>query len=108
MIGSVISRGALAGLTILALSFGLAGPVAAKNNTAAIVGGIIAGAAIGAAVSSAIDHPQKVYVPVPAPRPAWGEVYRPNPNIWCYPAQRACYNRAGVYAPNWTYRIYAR
>ena len=93
---------------LAAMSLGTAAPSAAKNNTAAIVGGIIAGAAVGAAISSSVDHPKKVYVPAPEPRPAWDKVYKPNPNIWCYPAQRACYNRNGVYNANWTTKIYVR
>ena len=93
---------------LAAISLCLATPSAAKNNTAAIVGGIIAGAAVGAAISSSVDHPKKVYVPAPAPRPAWDKVYKPNSNIWCYPAQHACYNRNGVYDAKWTHRIYAR
>jgi hypothetical protein len=94
---------------VLAASAAVApAPAHAKNNTAAIVGGIIAGAAVGAAISSSIDHPKKVYVPGPPPRPAWDKVYKPNNNIWCYPAQRACYNRNGVYDAKWTYKVYAR
>jgi hypothetical protein len=100
---------AIAAMAVAASALAGPMPAHAKNNTAAIVGGIIAGAAVGAAISSSIDHPKKVYVPgPPPPRPAWDKVYQPNNNIWCYPAQRACYNRNGVYDAKWTYKVYAR
>jgi hypothetical protein len=83
-------------------------PAAAKNNTGAIIGGLIAGAAIGAAVSSQIRQPKTVYVPTPPPPDPWPKTYSPAPGITCYPAQRACYNVNGSYNGRWTYNVYAR
>jgi hypothetical protein len=79
----------------------------AANNTAAVVGGIIAGAAVGAAIGSA-TLPKTIYVNPGPPRPVWGAAYSPKPGINCYPAQKACYKDNGAYAPQWTWRVYAR
>jgi hypothetical protein len=82
-------------------------PVSAKSNTGAIIGGLIVGAAVGAAVSSEIKHSNKVYVASPPPDP-WGKSFSPKPGVFCYPAQRACYNASGAYNANWTWKVYTR
>lgn len=79
---------------------------AAKSDAGAVAAGLIIGAAVGAAVSSNIKHKNKIYVPGPPPPPR--QAFSPKPGVWCYPNQRACYNANGAYAPNWTYKVYAR
>lgn len=87
-------------------AFATATGAPAKSNTGAVVAGVIVGAAVGAAVSSNIKHKNKIYVQgPPSSRP---QAFSPKPGVWCYPNQRACYNANGAYAPNWTYKVYAR
>lgn len=79
---------------------------AAKNNTGAVIGGIIAGAAVAAVISSEMKHPKTVYVPAsPPPSP---QSFSPKMGVICYPVQRACYNDRGAYSANWTWKIYAK
>ena len=78
---------------------------AAKNNTGAIIGGIIAGAAVGA---SEMKHPKTVYVPARPPKPPSPQSFSPKKGVICYPVQRACYNDRGAYSANWTWKIYAK
>ena len=80
----------------------------AKNNTGAVIGGIIAGAAVGAVISSEMKHPKAVYVPAPPPRPPSPQSFSPKKGVICYPVQRACYNDRGAYSANWTWKIYAK
>ena len=102
---ATLALGAMLALaaTPLALPF----EAEARNNAGAVAAGIIIGAAVGAAVSSDIKHSNKVYVPGPPPPPS-NTGFSPKPGVWCYPGQRACYNANGAYAPNWTYKVYAR
>jgi hypothetical protein len=79
---------------------------------AAIVGGV-AGLAVGAAIADAArpkkPHYYKGYQPAYPPGqydPYWYQVYRPDPNVSCYPAQRLCYNRYGAISDTWTRRVY--
>lgn len=96
----------VAALAIVAA--GAATEAAAKNNTGAVIGGIIAGAAIGAAVPSEMKHPNTVYVPAPPPKPPSPQTFTPKPGVVCYPAQRACYSDRGAYSANWTWKVYAK
>ena len=100
-----LKLGAIAVCALAAASLGMTNPAPAGNNAGAVAAGIIIGAAVGAAVSSDIKHKNKIYVPGPPPP---GQAFSPKPGVWCYPAQRACYNSGGAYAPNWTYKVYAR
>ena len=93
-----------AALALAAVPLGLPTEAGARNDAGAVAAGIIIGAAVGAAVSSDIKHKNRIYVPGPPPP----QGFSPKPGVWCYPAQRACYNANGAYAPNWTYKIYAR
>ena len=102
---------AIAGVAMLA---GLQSGAEAKMGPtgAAIVGGV-AGLAVGAAIADAA-RPKKPYyyhgyVPPYQPGqydPYWNQVYRPQPGVTCYPAQRLCYNRYGSISDNWTRRVY--
>jgi hypothetical protein len=106
---SLCLRAAAVALLAPAIVFASHVPARSKSDAAAIVGGLIAGAAVGAAVSSVARYPDRVYyAPAPPPPPAWATAFSPKPGIVCYPAQRACYKESGAYAPNWTWRIYAR
>ena len=99
-------------LSVAALTLATATPAPAASNTNAIIGGIIAGAAAGAVVSGAIKLPKPAYVPPPPPSappaPYWGDSFSPKARVFCYPAQRACYNANGAYNANWTWKVYAR
>ncbi len=79
---------------------------------AAIVGGV-AGLAIGAAIADSARPKRPYYYNGYAPAyppgqydPYWNRVYRPDPNVTCYPAQRLCYNRYGAISDKWTRRVY--
>jgi hypothetical protein len=98
---------AAAACALAAGQLALPGEAEARNDAGAVAAGLIIGAAVGAAVSSNIKHKNKVYVPGPPPPPS-NTGFSPKPGVWCYPAQRACYNADGAYAPNWTYKVYAR
>ena len=91
---------------------GISVPAAAKDNTGAVVGGLIAGAVIGAAVAGSVNHPANIYVnpkPAPPPKPnIWANAFSPKPGIQCYPQQRACYKNDGAYNANWTWKVYQR
>lgn len=85
---------------------------AKKNNTGAVIGGLVAGAVIGAAVAGAATHPTQIYVnpaPPPPPKPdPWKNAFAPKPGVTCYPVQHACYNANGAYNANWTWKVYQR
>jgi hypothetical protein len=107
MTPSRLRLAAVAGCALATASLGVTSEAPAKSNAGAVAAGIIVGAAVGAAVSSNIKHNNRVYVPGPPPPPS-NKGFSPKPGVWCYPAQRACYNADGAYAPNWTYKVYAR
>jgi len=101
------------GILVPALcSAGLVGKASAKDDTAAVIGGLIVGAAVGAAVSKKHKHPKTVYVPtyVPVPAggygPAWADSFSPRQGVTCYPYQRACYKGNGAFAPNVTWNVF--
>jgi hypothetical protein len=99
----------IAAVLIPAMTLGISAPkpAEAKNNSAAVVGGIIAGAAVGAMVSNAVAQPRTVYVSAPPPPQPWAGAFSPRPGVNCYPAQRACYYANGAYNANWTWKVYA-
>ena len=111
-----MARGLLGAVMIAALAttgaVGTSLPAAAKNNTGAVVGGLIAGAVIGAAVAGSATHPNTIYVnpkPPPPPKPdPWANGFSPKQGVKCYPAQHACYNNNGAYNANWTWKVYQR
>ncbi|HET7717525.1 MAG TPA: hypothetical protein VFK86_18030 [Bauldia sp.] len=108
-------RKAILGATLMAAmatsgAVGLSQSAVAKDNTGAVIGGLVAGAVIGAAVASSVNHPSKIYVnpaPPPPPRPnPWANAFSPSPGVTCYPVQRACYKANGAYAANMTAKIF--
>ncbi len=112
-----MARAILGAVLIAALAsttgaVGTSVPAAAKDNTGAIVGGLIAGAVIGAAVAGSANHPTSIYVkptPPPPPKPdPWANGFSPKAGVTCYPSQHACYNRNGAYNANWTWKVYQR
>lgn len=86
-------------------------PVEAKNNAAAIAGGLILGAAVGAAISESHRHPPAVIVPDYVPVYSGGRyaAFYPKPGYVCYQAQQACYRQSnGHYAVNVTWEVFGR
>jgi hypothetical protein len=112
-----MARGILGAVLIAALAsttgaVGMSVPAAAKDNTGAVVGGLIAGAVIGAAVAGSANHSSNIYVnprPPPPPKPdPWANGFSPKPGVKCYPTQKACYNNNGAYNANWTWKVYQK
>jgi hypothetical protein len=88
---------------------------AKSSDTAAAIAGGIVGLGVGAALAKSQKHNTTIYVPGYVPPyppggydPYWGQIFKPAPEINCYPAQRACYNINGGYSKRWTWRIYQR
>ncbi len=105
MTTSRLKLAAVSACVLAAASLGTIAEAPARNDAGAVAAGLIIGAAVGAAVSSDIKHKNKIYVSGPPPSK---KGFSPKAGVWCYPAQRACYNKNGAYAPNWTYKVYAR
>ena len=112
MAKAILGAVLIAALASTTGAVGVSVPAAAKDNTGAVVGGLIAGAVIGAAVAGSANHSTNIYVkptPPPPPRPdPWANAFSPKQGVKCYPAQRACYNRDGAYNANWTWKVYQK